>query len=130
MGESLGGAVAIDLASRRPVAGLVTFSTFTSMAEVAARRYPFVPTGLLLQSRFDSRAKLAQVRCPVLLGHGESDRLIPAGMCDGLCGVAGGPVTRISVTGAGHNDLFEVGGEQVTRALRRFLAEVAAGRPR
>ena len=51
-GRSLGGAVAIDLASRLDVAGLVAFSTFTRMSEMASRRYPFVPASLLLRHRF------------------------------------------------------------------------------
>jgi fermentation-respiration switch protein FrsA (DUF1100 family) len=129
MGESLGGAVAIDLASRRPLAGLATFSTFTSLREVAWRRYPLVPTDLLLRSRFDSRAKLARVRCPVLLGHGTGDLVVPASMCDLLGRAAFSPAALVRIPGAGHNNVFEIGGDQVTPALRRLFESRGASPP-
>src|SRR4051812_26488879 len=53
-GWSLGGAVAIDLAPRKPLAGLIAFSTFTSMAEMSRRSFPYLPSSLLLRHRFDS----------------------------------------------------------------------------
>ena len=68
-GWSLGGAVAIDLASRRQVGGLIAFSTFTSGVQMARRMLPFVPVSLLLRHRFDSLQKIAKVRCPILIGH-------------------------------------------------------------
>ena len=76
-GWSLGGAVAIDLASRRQVGGLIVFSTFTSGVEMARRMLPFVPVSLLLRHRFDSVHKIAKIRCPILIGHGRRDPLIP-----------------------------------------------------
>ena len=53
-GHSLGGAVAIDLASRKPASGLVTFSTFTTMTDMAAHQHPYAPVSLLLRQRFES----------------------------------------------------------------------------
>ena len=121
VGWSLGGAVAIDLASRRPVAGLAAFSTFTSMVEMARRNFPFLPNSLLLRHRFDSLAKIGRVSCPILLMHGRSDRLIPSAMSDRLAAAARTPVTKLTVEGADHNDFFLVGGAQVDEALVRFL---------
>jgi fermentation-respiration switch protein FrsA (DUF1100 family) len=120
-GGSLGGAVAIDLAFRKPVAGLATFSTFTSMGEMAARNYPFVPVKLLLRHRFESERKMARARCPVLIGHGTEDALVPYAMADRLAAAAPGPVTRLRVEGAGHNDFFSTGGNTVLEAFRRFM---------
>lgn len=120
-GWSLGGAVAIDLASERPVAGLATFCAFTSMEDMARRLYPAVPAGLLLRHRFASERKIARVTCPILIGHGTEDSAIPFDMAGRLERAAGGPVTRLNVEGAGHNDFFDSGGDQVGRALTRFL---------
>ena len=124
VGRSLGGAVAIDLAARRVVAGLVAFSTFTRMSDMASRRYPFVPASLLLRHRFDSIDKIARVTCPILLGHGNFDGFIPADMSMTLAAAATAPVTTFMVAGADHNDFYEVGSRQVFDELKTFLAKV------
>lgn len=125
-GWSLGGAVAIDLAAREPVAGLITFCTFTSMVDMARSRYPFVPVGLLLRHRFLSESKIRRVTVPILIGHGDSDEIIPFAMARRLKDAAGGPVTFLEVHDAGHNDFFSVGGPEVFAAMVDFLDGIAA----
>ncbi len=88
-GWSLGGAVAIDLATRRPVAGLAVFSTFTSIRDAARAHVPFVvPVGLLVRNAFDSAGKIGRVTCPILIGHGKRDSIIPFSMMDRLIAAA------------------------------------------
>jgi uncharacterized protein len=121
-GWSLGGAVA--LASRHPVAGMATFSTFTRLADVSRLLLPFLPASLLLRHRFENVAKIATVGCPVLIGHGRRDGTIPFAMADRLAEAARGPVERVTIEEADHNDFFQVGGDRVSTHLRRFIEQL------
>jgi len=123
-GWSLGGAVAIDLASRHDVAGVATFCTFTRLADMARRIVPFLPVSLLLRHRFENLAKIAKVGCPVLIGHGRRDQIIPFSMADRLAGAVQGPVSRVTIDDADHNDFFAVGGREVRSALSRFVEDL------
>jgi dienelactone hydrolase len=123
-GWSLGAAVAIDLASRKPVAGLVTFSAFTTMSRMARIVVPFLPTSLMLSYRFDNLAKIRQLKVPILLVHGEHDRLIPHEMSDELAAAATSSlrVTRVSIF-SDHNDVFETN-QAVYAPLKAFVDAV------
>jgi pimeloyl-ACP methyl ester carboxylesterase len=122
-GWSLGSGVAVVLASRRPVAGLAIFCAFTSVVDMARLTYPFVPVSWLLRHRFESEAKLARVECPVLIGHGRVDTVIPFSMAERLAAAAHGPVTFVPVDRADHNSFFAAGDPEVFEALGRFLGE-------
>jgi fermentation-respiration switch protein FrsA (DUF1100 family) len=76
-GESLGGGVAVDLASRRPHAALLLVNTFTSLPEVAQGVYPWIPVDPLMTNRFNSLSKIAKCRSPIFITHGRADHLIP-----------------------------------------------------
>ena len=123
-GWSLGGAVAIDLASERKLGGVIAFSSFTSGVEMGRRMLPFVPVSLLLRHRFDSVQKIAKVTCPTLIGHGRWDRIIPFAMGEELAAKAGGPVTTLWVDRAEHNDFFDVGGRQIDEAIATFVKKL------
>lgn len=113
-GRSLGGAVAIDLASRKPVAGLVVESSFVTAFRVMTR-YPLSPL-----DKFRSIAKIKQAHCPVLVIHGRSDELVPFWHGERLFHEANEPKQSLWIDGAGHNNLLNVAGDQYSEALQRF----------
>jgi pimeloyl-ACP methyl ester carboxylesterase len=121
-GQSLGGAVAVDLASRRPVAGLITISAFTSLADMARQLIHWVPLSWVLKYRFDNVDKIRDVKCPILIIHGMDDELVPYTSAARLNAAAGGHVTRVNVEDAGHNDIFDVGYVQIYHAIRQLIA--------
>src|SRR5262245_53826019 len=76
-GESLGGGVAVDLASRRPHRALVLVRTFTSAADVGQALFPLLPVQLLMTNRFDSLRKIGSCTRPVFIAQADGDRLVP-----------------------------------------------------
>jgi len=129
VGWSLGSAVAIDLASRRPVAGLVTFSAFTSMSDEAANFVPWIAAALLVTPQFESIKKIPDVSCPILMFHGTQDTLVPPEMSDRLARAAKAKVTEIRVKGAGHNDIFAIGGQSLFQQVQKFVDGLQATTP-
>ncbi len=87
-GESLGGGVAVELARRRPLAALITESTFTSIPDVGAQRFPWLPVRLLARIHYDNAAKAAELKLPWLLLHGRDDRLVPIDHAQRLFAIA------------------------------------------
>ena len=77
LGRSLGGGVMVDLAAKDGARGLILESTFTSLPEVAAHHYPWVPVRLLMRNRFESIEKIGQYHGPLLQSHGTADEIIP-----------------------------------------------------
>lgn len=113
-GRSLGGAMAADLASRRPVAGLVLESTFTTIFRVV-RAYPLVPF-----DRFRTIDKMPRITAPLLVIHGTDDQVVPFWQGRRLYDVARGPKRWLWVEGAGHNDLGWVADQEYWHALWDF----------
>jgi fermentation-respiration switch protein FrsA (DUF1100 family) len=103
-GESLGAAVAIGLAVQQPPAALVLRSPFTSLADVAAVHYPWLPARRLLLDRYPSVDRIASVRAPVLVIAGDRDDIVPAALSRRLYDAAAEPKRYVLVPGAGHND--------------------------
>ena len=124
-GWSLGAAVATDLAARKRVAGLIVLSAFTSLPEQAHAMLPWVPQSvvrLFIKERFDNLSKIRQVTCPIFIGHGTQDELVPFAMAERLAQAARqrGPVTFLPIGGCGHNEFFEVGGYALWTAIWDF----------
>ncbi|MAR10654.1 MAG: alpha/beta hydrolase [Blastopirellula sp.] len=104
MGRSLGGGVAVDLASTNGAKGLILERTFTSLPDVAARLYWWAPVRLLMRNRFSSIDKISSYRGPLLQSHGTADELIPFDIGQQL--FAACPSQKkswIAMPGVGHN---------------------------
>jgi fermentation-respiration switch protein FrsA (DUF1100 family) len=129
-GRSLGGAVAVDLARNRHLAGVVLESTFSSASDLA-RTMMGTGFGLLAGSRFDSIAKIDRVKAPLLFFHGDRDRVVDHALGRRLYEIAPEPKAFETIAGAGHNDTTQIGGRRYFRRIREFLDEVApiASRP-
>ena len=124
-GESLGGAVAIQLATEQPPLGLVAQSSFTSVADMSRLHYPVL--GFLLPFatyRYDSLTAIRTVSTPLMLVHGEADSLVPPWCSQQLLNAAAGPKRLHLIPGAGHNDVFSLGGPELWRELREFLVSL------
>ncbi|MGH6799191.1 MAG: alpha/beta hydrolase [Roseiarcus sp.] len=102
MGESLGTGVAVAVASRHKVGALVLDSPFSSIADVAAATYWFVPVRALLSDPFRSDLRIASVEAPKLMVHGTADRVVPIRFGEKLFALANPPKEFWRVDGAGH----------------------------
>ena len=102
IGESLGTGVATMLASRREAAALVLDSPYLSAVSVAAARYPIFPVDLLMRDPMRADLAIGQVHVPVMMLHGEADRIIPLSSARALFALANEPKQFIAVAGAGH----------------------------
>lgn len=107
MGRSLGSGVAVHVAARRPVAGVVLVSPYDSLGAVARRHYPFLPISVLLRHHFDSLALAPDIRAPLLCVVGERDSLIPPVHSRRLCQAWGGAWQWRELPGAGHGDISD-----------------------
>jgi hypothetical protein len=119
-GRSLGGAVAIDLASKVPSRGLIVESSFTSALDAGKSRFPFMPVKLLIKYHFDSISKIRKVHCPVLVTHSPDDEFLPYEMGEKLYEAANQPKHFVALAG-GHNDREYLMREDYQAAFRNIL---------
>lgn len=131
LGESLGSAVAVEMATRHHCAALILESPFLSIAEMAKASLPFLPISSLLQTKYDTLSKIGQVGIPLLIVHGENDEIVPFRQGQRLFEAAREPKKFYAIARARHNDLYAVGGQAYLEILDRFIAkaiEAAASR--
>lgn len=125
-GESLGGGPAVKMAVEFPVAGLVLESPFTSVADVAQAHYWYLPARWLVLDRWDNASRIVGLGAPLLIVHGERDRVVPVRFGRRLFDIAPEPKRALIVPDAGHNDLFDRG--EVRDAVMAFVHERVPGR--
>ena len=119
-GRSLGSAVASYTAAHHPVAGLILESPLTNAADMARYHYPLLPR-FLLRLSLDNVANVKLVHCPILLFHGDADRLVPTAMGKAVAAAAAGPVEVVLIHGAGHNDTYDIGGKAYRDKVWAFV---------
>lgn len=123
-GRSLGGAVAIDLAQNRPLAGVIVESTFSSLRDMVAG-YTGPLAGLIARGHFDTITKVGSLRAPLLAFHGDSDQVVPYTLGARLYEAVPTPKAFEVLKGAGHNDTLQSGGEPYLARIQAFIDRVA-----
>lgn len=121
VGESLGGGVAVDLASRRENRMLVTLATFTSFPDMAQFRFPWLPARYFVRNNFDNERKIAEVRSPVLIAHGTADVVIPYWQGERLAAAATGTKRFVTLDSKPHYCLCP----ELFQAMKELLEETA-----
>jgi hypothetical protein len=130
-GHSLGGAIAIELASRHPnAAGAIIECSFTSMRDMVDYQYPYFnifPIDWILTHRFDSISKVKSLKMPVLFTHGTDDGVVPTYMSQALFDATPEPKQLFIVPTADHNNVATVSGEKYFETIRQFIKLINDG---
>jgi fermentation-respiration switch protein FrsA (DUF1100 family) len=126
-GGSLGGAVAIDLASRRPHRALVLVAVFSSLEDMARKLFPWLPTRWLVRDQWDNLAKIRLCTHGVFIAHGTADRVVPYEQGERLYAAAPEPRQFFPMSGYDHN---HTPGPEFYQALRSFMDTECIKHPR
>jgi len=129
-GRSLGAAVAGELAMQRSAAGLILETSFPSVRAVVRSVYGPLPMHLLLRARYDLIGRLPRIRMPLLVTHGDHDRVIPTALGRTVYAAANEPKAFYLIPGADHNDTYVVGGDPYFERLGAFIRSVTGSRLR
>lgn len=126
-GESLGAAVAIELATERPPAALILRSPFTSLVAVGRVHFPWMPVSLLLKDRYPSDERMGGLQSPTLVIAGDADATVPFEQSRAIYEAAPDPKRLMVIGGADHNDAALVAGAGMIDEIVRFLEPLGAG---
>lgn len=122
-GESIGSGPAVELASKASYKALVLEAPFTSLADIAKKHYPMVPSGLLSAFQFDNEEKIRNSKAPLFIIHGTQDEICPFEMGKRLFEAAPEPKELLEIPGGTHNELpFQAGPDFYNRPIQ-FLSE-------
>jgi fermentation-respiration switch protein FrsA (DUF1100 family) len=122
-GESLGAAVAIELAAAKPPVALVLRSPFTSLVAAARTHYPWIPVNLLLKDRYPSDERIGSIDVPTLVIFGSADSIVPPSQSRAIYDAVPGPKRLVVIEGADHNDAILTSGGRVLAEVRAFIEE-------
>ncbi|MFH1379441.1 MAG: alpha/beta hydrolase [bacterium] len=121
-GESLGGAVAIDLAVTHKIRALITEETFSSVKDMAGIYYPLIP-GMLVSNSYDSLAKVQKITHPKLIIHSTDDDIVPYALGEKLFKEAQDPKKLLTIKGS-HNSAFFDSLDEVKTEIASFIANL------
>lgn len=124
VGESLGGAVAAELAARVQPRALLLLSTFTSVDDLGSELYPWLPVRWISRYRYDTLQGVKDYRGPVLVVHSRDDEIVPFAHARRLQAAAGARGRLLEMRG-GHNDAFVFGKPEQVAAVAAFLRSAA-----
>jgi uncharacterized protein len=119
-GRSLGSGVAVALAARRSLAGVILVTPYDSLAAVAAHYYPYLPVKWMLRHRFDSISVAPGLDLALLCLIAQQDEVIPPLHAERLYAAWGGPKHKLAFAGAGHGDIDAA--PEFWPAIRRFVS--------
>ena len=122
-GRSLGAAMAADLASQNLSAGVILESAFTSVPDMAASLYPWLPVRWLSRYRYNNLDKVDRITSPLLVMHSRADEIIPFAHGERLFAHANEPKQFLELNG-GHNDGYHVSRKVYVKAMQQFLDEI------
>jgi len=118
-GESLGGAVLLELASKRSFAALIVDSSFSSVADIAHHYYPFIPT-FLFQTKMDAASCARKLTVAKLFIHSQEDDIVPFALGQKLFEAAAAPKEFLKIRGD-HNQGYETSRGIYTEGIKKFL---------
>jgi hypothetical protein len=121
-GESLGTGVAVALASEHEIGAVILDAPYSSIADVGAAHYPFAPVRWLIKDSFRSDERIGRVSAPLLVLHGEQDRIVPIRFGEKLFALAREPKRMVRFAQGGHVNLDDYGAAKV---VKEFLADNA-----
>ena len=117
-GESLGTGVAVEVAQNKKYAGVILESPFTSMVNMGKKYYPFFPVHFLLKDKFESHKKIKNISVPILIMHGEVDKIVPYAMGKKMYELANEPKFFYSQEYGDHMIEYD---EKLLLALKKFI---------
>jgi hypothetical protein len=122
-GESLGTGIAVRIAIERKVAGLILDAPYTSIVDVAAKAYPFLPVRAFLLDRYETTKYIANLKVPLLILHGARDGVVPVAMGREIARLANEPKRLVIFPEGGHSNLY-IDGNNAIEPLRAWIAQL------
>jgi len=120
-GESLGTAVAIEIAQNKDLAGIILESPFTSMVELAQKYYPFIPVKFLLKDKYETIKKLPNINSPLLVLHGKLDSIVPFSMGEELFKKANKPKFKYFIDNDDHMMRYD---QKLLIEIKKFISDI------
>ena len=120
-GESLGTAVAVDLASKFKFSGIILESPFTSMTKLAQKYYPIFPIKIILKDKYDTLSKIKKINSPILVLHGQMDTIVPFSMGVEIFENANNPKSKYFIKNDDHMMEFD---QNLVFAIDKFIKDL------